>query len=129
MGGGYIYLKVNRKLTLGGTITANATTVHNRAGTGAGGGILIDAQKFVVEPGAVLSAKGGGQTWKGIGSGAGGIIAVWTGRAYETGMDVRRAKELGVPAGLTVDVSGGAVINTSSGESGSAKFLDLLSVS
>ena len=45
MGGGYIYLKVNRKLTLGGTITANATTVKNRGGTGAGGGILIRSSK------------------------------------------------------------------------------------
>ena len=99
MGGGYIYLKVNRRLTLGGTITANATTVRNRAGTGAGGGILIDAHKFVVEPGAALSAKGGDQTWSGYGTGAGGIIAVWTGHAYTGARNRRSARELVVPAG------------------------------
>lgn len=124
MGGGYIYLKANRKLTLGGTITANATTVRNRGGTGAGGGILIDAHRFTVEPGAVLSAKGGDQSWSGYGTGAGGIIAVWTGRAYAGTQDLRKAKDLGVPAGLTVNVAAGSD-SGAVGEPGSAKFLNL----
>ena len=124
MGGGYIYLKANRKMTLGGTITANATTVRNRGGTGAGGGILIDAHRFAVEPGAALSAKGGDQTWSGYGTGAGGIIAVWTGRAYAGVSDLRRAKDLGVPAGLTVNVAAGSD-SGAVGEPGSAKFLNL----
>ena len=124
MGGGYIYLKANRKLTLGGTITANATTARNRAGSGSGGGILIDARKFAVEPGAVLSAKGGDNTYSSCTSGAGGIIAVWTGRAYAGEHDKRSARELDVPEGLTVDVSAGSVSGVV-GEPGSAKFLEL----
>lgn len=126
MGGGYLYLKVNRTLRLEGTITANAGAAACRAGTGAGGGILIDARRLVVRPGASLSAKGGDQSgmWSSYGSGAGGIIAVWTGRPYAgSDSDLRLAQEQAIPAGLSVDI--GAGYDTNPGEPGSAKFFSL----
>lgn len=127
MGGGYLYLKVNRTLRLEGAITANAGSATCRAGTGAGGGILIDAHRLVVQPGASLSARGGDNAYNGgYGSGAGGIIAVWTGRAFTgSDSDLRLAQEQAVPAGLSVDIAAGTVSSGDAGEPGSAKFLSL----
>lgn len=81
-GGGAIWVEASGRMTVDGTLTANASSGLTYGGGGAGGSIRLACERFAGGPGAVLSATGGNagqQTAASGGGGGGGRIAVWYG--------------------------------------------------
>ena len=80
-GGGLIWIQASNSVVMNGTLTANGkNSNYQAAGSGSGGGILIDCASFSGGSLAVLRAKGGdspgiSSAWGG--GGGGGRIAVW----------------------------------------------------
>ena len=122
-GGGAIWLKAAKALTVAGKIDASAREAitdasgqgYCRYGAAAGGSVLLECRTFSFPATGSILANGGGvnsghTSFKNGACGGGGRIAVWTGSPYEEGL---KASALTISESLpeayagAVSVSGG----------------------
>ena len=141
-GGGVVNVKAQDLIRIDGRVSADGENAENFGiSGGAGGTVFLECRRLVGAATGVLSAKGAGAecvlgSAKYTGAGAGGRIAVWTGKPWSESAKAKHCIVYDDPVGEetldyagTVTVAGGVPtdagthVSELSGEPGSLRFL------